>query len=86
MRPPLVIDLRRESDRRHVQQGSFQRSGDRARVGYVVPDVETAVDPRDDEIGLVDGGTVDRPWGHRSFIVHDPDDIPIHIYCELPSL
>ena len=25
----------------------------------------------------------DRPWGHRSFIVHDPDGIPIHIYCEL---
>jgi len=24
-----------------------------------------------------------RPWGHRSFIVHDPDGIPIHIYCEL---
>lgn len=28
---------------------------------------------------------VNRPWGHRSFIVHDPDGIPIHIYCELPS-
>jgi catechol 2,3-dioxygenase-like lactoylglutathione lyase family enzyme len=27
----------------------------------------------------------DRLWGHRSFIVHDPDGIPIHIYCELPS-
>ena len=25
----------------------------------------------------------DRSWGHRSFIVHDPDGIPIHIYCEL---
>jgi catechol 2,3-dioxygenase-like lactoylglutathione lyase family enzyme len=25
----------------------------------------------------------DRPWGHRSFIVHDPDGIPIHIYCEI---
>ncbi len=25
----------------------------------------------------------DRPWGHRSFIVYDPDDIPVHIYCEL---
>ncbi len=25
----------------------------------------------------------DRPWGHRSFIVHDPDGIPVHIYCEL---
>jgi uncharacterized glyoxalase superfamily protein PhnB len=28
---------------------------------------------------------VDRPWGHRSFIVHDPDEIPIHIYCELSA-
>jgi catechol 2,3-dioxygenase-like lactoylglutathione lyase family enzyme len=25
----------------------------------------------------------DRPWGHRSFIIHDPDGIPIHFYCEL---
>lgn len=25
----------------------------------------------------------DRPWGHRSFVVHDPDGIPIHFYCEL---
>ena len=25
----------------------------------------------------------DRSWGHRSFIVHDPDGIPVHIYCEL---
>ena len=25
----------------------------------------------------------DRAWGHRSFIVNDPDGIPIHIYCEL---
>ena len=25
----------------------------------------------------------DRSWGHRSFIVYDPDEIPIHIYCEL---
>ena len=24
-----------------------------------------------------------RPWEHRSFIIHDPDGIPIHIYCEL---
>jgi hypothetical protein len=22
-------------------------------------------------------------WGHRSFVIHDPDQIPIHIYCEL---
>ena len=26
---------------------------------------------------------IDRPWGHRSFIVNDPDGIPIHIYCDL---
>jgi catechol 2,3-dioxygenase-like lactoylglutathione lyase family enzyme len=25
----------------------------------------------------------DRIWGHRSFVVQDPDEIPIHIYCEL---
>jgi catechol 2,3-dioxygenase-like lactoylglutathione lyase family enzyme len=25
----------------------------------------------------------DRAWGHRSFVVHDPDGIPVHIYCEL---
>jgi len=25
----------------------------------------------------------DRFWGHRSFVVYDPDDIPIHFYCEL---
>jgi catechol 2,3-dioxygenase-like lactoylglutathione lyase family enzyme len=25
----------------------------------------------------------DRAWGHRSFMVNDPDGIPIHIYCEL---
>jgi catechol 2,3-dioxygenase-like lactoylglutathione lyase family enzyme len=25
----------------------------------------------------------DRAWGHRSFILCDPDGIPIHIYCEL---
>jgi catechol 2,3-dioxygenase-like lactoylglutathione lyase family enzyme len=25
----------------------------------------------------------DRPWGHRSFVVSDPDGIPIHFYCEL---
>ena len=25
----------------------------------------------------------DRPWGHRSFVIHDPDQIQIHIYCEL---
>ena len=25
----------------------------------------------------------DRSWGHRSFVIYDPDGIPIHIYCEL---
>jgi len=24
-----------------------------------------------------------RSWGHRSFIVSDPDGIRIHIYCEI---
>ena len=23
-----------------------------------------------------------RAWGHYSFIVYDPDEIPIHYYCE----
>jgi lactoylglutathione lyase len=27
----------------------------------------------------------DRPWGHRSFVVLDPDGIPVHIYCELEA-
>lgn len=26
-----------------------------------------------------------RPWGHRSFIVFDPDGIPVHLYCETPE-
>ena len=25
----------------------------------------------------------DRSWGHRSFVVYDPDGIPVHIYCAL---
>jgi len=25
----------------------------------------------------------DRTWGHRSFIVYDPDGIAVHIYCEI---
>ena len=25
----------------------------------------------------------DRIWGHRSFIVYDPDGIAVHIYCEI---
>jgi catechol 2,3-dioxygenase-like lactoylglutathione lyase family enzyme len=25
----------------------------------------------------------DRAWGHRSFIVYDPDGIPVHYYCEI---
>ena len=25
----------------------------------------------------------DHPWGHRSFVIYDPDGIPVHIYCEL---
>lgn len=31
------------------------------------------------------GPPENRPWGHRSFIVTDPDGIPIHIYCELAA-
>ena len=31
----------------------------------------------------VEGPPEDRPWGHRSFIVYDPDGIPVHIYCEI---
>ena len=26
-----------------------------------------------------------RAWGHYSFIVYDPDQIPIHLYCEVAS-
>jgi uncharacterized glyoxalase superfamily protein PhnB len=29
------------------------------------------------------GPPQDRAWGHRSFVVYDPDGIPVHIYCEL---
>ncbi len=29
------------------------------------------------------GPPENRAWGHRSFIVYDPDDIPVHIYCEV---
>jgi catechol 2,3-dioxygenase-like lactoylglutathione lyase family enzyme len=32
----------------------------------------------------VAGPPENRSWGHRSFIVYDPDGIPVHIYCELP--
>jgi catechol 2,3-dioxygenase-like lactoylglutathione lyase family enzyme len=28
----------------------------------------------------------DRPWGHRSFVVYDPDNIPIHYYCEIEPI
>jgi catechol 2,3-dioxygenase-like lactoylglutathione lyase family enzyme len=31
----------------------------------------------------VEGPPENRNWGHRSFIVVDPDGIPVHIYCEL---
>jgi len=31
----------------------------------------------------VEGPPQDRAWGHRSFIVFDPDRIPVHIYCEI---
>lgn len=32
---------------------------------------------------LLDGPPENRSWGHRSFVIHDPDGIPIHYYCEL---
>ena len=40
------------------------------------------------ESGALKGGDrlelpQDRPWGHRSFIVYDPDGIAVHIYCEI---
>jgi catechol 2,3-dioxygenase-like lactoylglutathione lyase family enzyme len=31
----------------------------------------------------VGGPPENRSWGHRSFIVFDPDLIPVHVYCEL---
>ncbi len=33
----------------------------------------------------VAGPPENRVWGHRSFIVYDPDDIPVHIYCEVEN-
>ncbi len=37
--------------------------------------------------GVADSGPPqDRPWGHRSFIVRDPDSIHIHFYCEISSI
>jgi catechol 2,3-dioxygenase-like lactoylglutathione lyase family enzyme len=32
------------------------------------------------------GPPENRAWGHRSFIVYDPDDVPVHIFCELGVL
>jgi catechol 2,3-dioxygenase-like lactoylglutathione lyase family enzyme len=31
----------------------------------------------------VAGSPENRAWGHRSFVVYDPDGIPVHIYCEV---
>lgn len=31
------------------------------------------------------GPPQNRPWDHRSFIAFDPDGIPVHLYCEIPS-
>jgi catechol 2,3-dioxygenase-like lactoylglutathione lyase family enzyme len=31
----------------------------------------------------LEGVPQNRVWGHRSFILHDPDSIPIHYYCEI---
>lgn len=30
----------------------------------------------------LEGPPEERPWGHYSFIVYDPDGIPLHIYSE----
>jgi catechol 2,3-dioxygenase-like lactoylglutathione lyase family enzyme len=37
---------------------------------------------RERQAGL-QGLPEDHPWGHRSFVVIDPDGIPIHYYCDL---
>lgn len=31
------------------------------------------------------GPPEDKPWGHRSFTVIDPDGIHLHFYCEIAS-
>jgi catechol 2,3-dioxygenase-like lactoylglutathione lyase family enzyme len=31
----------------------------------------------------LEGLPQNRPWGHHSFILRDPDGIPIHYYCEI---
>ena len=33
--------------------------------------------------GLAGEPPQDQHWGHRSFIIYDPDGIPIHLYCEI---
>lgn len=35
------------------------------------------------EEAALEGPPKDQPWGHRSFIINDPDGIPIHYYCDL---
>ena len=47
----------------------------------------TAVDKFYERLAALGAGGIespqDRPWGHRSFVIYDPDGIPIHIYCEM---
>lgn len=31
----------------------------------------------------VAGPPVDRPWGHRDFLIYDPDGIPVYLYAQL---
>src|SRR4051794_32147575 len=46
-------DERRERDRRHIEQRSFERGGDGAGVGDVIAEVRSEVDAGDDEGGTV---------------------------------
>jgi lactoylglutathione lyase len=55
-------------------------------LAFCVADART-VDAWHHKLSLHDAEIVevptDRPWGHRSFVVLDPDGIPVHVYCEL---
>ena len=46
-------------------------------------DVNNLYDQLDSAGVDLEGAPQNRPWGHRSFILHDPDTIPIHCYCEI---
>ncbi len=51
--------------------------------------LEKRSDVDDFHQSLVDRGVActdppqERSWGHYSFVVFDPDNIPVHIYCEI---